>query len=65
MSTRSTFIQQTEFGQLFNVIRNHLNDHEFNEIETPFLKPTPEGARDYIVPVEFTGSFCTTITTII
>ena len=38
-------------SNIIRTIREYMYDNEFTEVETPFLtKPTPEGARDYIVP---------------
>ena len=38
-------------SDIIRTIREHMYENGFTEVETPFLtKPTPEGARDYIVP---------------
>ncbi|MDO5441812.1 MAG: aspartate--tRNA ligase [Bacillota bacterium] len=38
-------------SKMNNVIRNFYFENGFTEVETPVLgKPTPEGARDYLVP---------------
>ncbi len=61
LDLRKPFMQKNLLmrSKTSRVIREFLYDNGFNEIETPFLaKPTPEGARDYLVPSRVsTGNF--------
>ena len=53
LDLRKPFMQKNLLtrSKTSKLIRDFLYDNDFNEIETPFLaKPTPEGARDYLVP---------------
>lgn len=46
--SQQKLLMRSRFNQ---TVRNYFYDHDFAEIETPFLmKSTPEGARDYLVP---------------
>ena len=53
LDLRKPIMQKTlQFrSKMYNVVRNFYYENGFTEVETPVLaKPTPEGARDYLVP---------------
>mgnify|MGYP001201882392 FL=1 len=53
LDLRRPSMQQTLLNRskIIKTIRNYLDKHDYNDIETPVLtKSTPEGARDYLVP---------------
>src|SRR5205823_9349199 len=47
-------------AKLISIIRNEMETDRFVDIETPIMaKPTPEGARDFLVPSRLQpGRFC-------
>lgn len=61
LDLRSEEIQQNLMfrSNVAGIVRNYLLEREFVDIETPFfMKSTPEGARDFLVPSRnFTGKF--------
>lgn len=53
LDLRRPIMQKNLFfrSHVINTIREFLVSHQFIDVETPILgKPTPEGARDYLVP---------------
>lgn len=53
LDLRRPIMQQNLFfrSKVLNTLRQFLISHDFIDVETPILgKPTPEGARDYLVP---------------
>lgn len=53
LDLRRPVMQQNLFfrSKVLNTLRQFLISHDFIDVETPILgKPTPEGARDYLVP---------------
>jgi aspartyl-tRNA synthetase len=53
LDLRRSYLQKNLITRhkMLQIVRQHLDAHQFLEIETPILyKSTPEGARDFIVP---------------